>query len=136
MGVTAVDGTYELPVLIGKSVTIRVLTEASWERAASVSQSIALAVTRNLIINPPTSVKAGAPFTISGVVLPRTAGASVSLTLPSGKVIGVAVQTDAQGAFTVSVPAQVRGVTNYQIAVAADTQWPLLKSETFSIIIR
>jgi len=135
-GATAVDGTYALPVLIGKSVTIRVLTEASWERAASATQSIALTVTRNLIINPPTSVKAGAPFTISGVVLPRVAGVSVSLTLPSGKVIGEAVQTDAQGAFTLSVPAQLRGVSTYQIAVTADTQWPLLKSETFSIIIR
>jgi hypothetical protein len=135
-GVTAVDGTYALPVLIGKSVTIRVLTEASWERAASASQSIALTVTRNLVIDPPTSVKAGSPMTISGFILPRSAGTSVTLTTASGKVIGAPVQTDAQGGFTFTIPAQARGISANQITVAADTQWPLLKSETFSISIR
>jgi hypothetical protein len=135
-GVTAIDGTYVLPMLIGKSVSLRVITEPSWERSASATQPIAITVMRNLIIDPPTSVKAGSPLTISGFILPRIAGASVNLTTASGKVIGAPVLTDAQGGFTFTVPAQARGISAYQIAVAADTQWPLLKSETFSIIIR
>jgi hypothetical protein len=135
-GVTAVDGTYTLPMLIGRSVSVRVLTEASWERSASTTQSIDLKVSRNIIIDPPTSVRAGASFTISGVVLPRAVGTSLTLTTPAGKVIGSAVQTDAQGTFVFSIPAQVRGINTYQIAIAGDAQWPLLKSETFSIIVR
>jgi spore germination protein YaaH len=135
-GVTAVDGKYVLPMLIGKSVSLRVITEPSWERSASATQPIAITVMRNLIIDPPTSVKAGSPMTISGFILPRSAGTSVTLTTASGKVIGAPVQTDAQGGFTFTVPAQARGISAYQITVAADTQWPLLKSETFSIIIR
>ena len=135
-GLTAVDGTYALPMLIGKSVSLRVITEPSWERSASATQPIAITVMRNLIIDPPTSVKAGSPLTISGFILPRIAGASVTLTTASGKVIGAPVQTDTQGGFTFTIPAQVRGISAYQITVAADTQWPLLKSETFSIIIR
>jgi len=123
-------------MLIGKSVSLRVITEPSWERSASATQPIAITVMRNLIIDPPTSVKAGSPLTISGFILPRIAGASVNLTTASGKVIGAPVLTDAQGGFTFTVPAQARGISAYQIAVAADTQWPLLKSETFSIIIR
>lgn len=135
-GVTAADGTYVLPMLIGKSVSLQVLTEPSWERAASATQPIAITVMRNLIIDPPTSVKAGSPLTISGFILPRTADASVTLTSASGKVIGAPVLTDLQGSFTLTIPAQARGISAYQIAVAADAQWPLLKSETFSIIIR
>jgi hypothetical protein len=135
-GVTAADGTYVLPMLIGKSVSLQVLTEPSWERAASATQPIAITVIRNLIIDPPTSVKAGSPLTISGVILPRVAGASVTLTSASDKVIGAPVQTDSQGGFTLTIPAQARGISTYQITVAADTQWPLLKSETFSIIVR
>jgi spore germination protein YaaH len=135
-GVTAVDGGYSLAILIGKSVAIRVITEASWERSASATPPIRVKVSRNLIIDPPTSVRAGTPFTISGVVLPRTAGATLTLSTASGKAIGTAVITDDQGAFTFAIPAQARGINAYQIGIAGDDQWPLLKSETFSIIIR
>ena len=135
-GVTNSDGTYVLPMLIGKSVSIRVLTDASWERAASATQPINLTVTRNIIIDPPTSVRAGTSFTISGVVLPRTEGVSLSLTTGYGRVIGAAVITDSQGAFTFTIPSQLRGINTYQIAITADAEWPSLKSETFSIIIR
>lgn len=135
-GITAVDGTYSLPILIGKSVAIQVVTEASWERSASATQPITVKVSRNLIIDPPTSVRAGTPFTISGVVLPRTAGTDLTLITPSGRVISSAVLTDDQGTFTFSIPAQARGINTYQIMVTGDSQWPLLKSETFSIIIR
>jgi hypothetical protein len=135
-GVTAVDGGYSLAILIGKSVAIRVVTEASWERSASATPPITVKVSRNLIIDPPTSVKAGTPFTISGVVLPRTAGATLTLSTASGKAIGTAVITDDQGAFTFTILAQARGINAYQIGIAGDDQWPLLKSEIFSIIIR
>ena len=135
-GITGVDGTYSIPMLIGKSVSLRVLTESSWEREASATPVFTLAVARNLIATPPTSVKSGLPFTISGIVLPRTAGVTITLSTTSGKVIGQATTTDAQGAFTISVPAQARSIATYQITVGADATWPVLASEAFSIIIR
>ena len=135
-GTTGVDGSYSLPMLIGKSVSLRVLTESSWEREASATQALSLAVARNLITTPPTSVKSGLPFTISGIVLPRTAGVTITLSTTSGKVIGQATTTDAQGAFTISVPAQARSIATYQITVGADATWPVLASDAFSIIIR
>ena len=135
-GITGVDGTYSIPMLIGKSVSLRVLTESSWEREASATPAFTLAVARNLIATPPTSVKSGLPFTISGIVLPRTAGVTITLSTTSGKVIGQATTTDAQGAFTVSVPAQARSIATYQITVGADATWPVLASDVFSIIIR
>ena len=135
-GTTGVDGTYSIPMLIGKSVSLRVLTEPSWEREASATPALTLAVARNLITTPPTSVKSGLAFTISGIVLPRTAGVTVTLSTTSGKVIGQATTTDAQGAFTISVPAQTRSIATYQITVGADATWPVLASDAFSIIIR
>ncbi len=133
--VTASDGTYSLPLLIGKSVSLKVLTKQSWERAKSATEALTLKVTRNLIFNPSTSVKAGTPFTISGIVLPRSAGISVTLATTTGKVVERAT-TDAQGAFTITVPAQPRSIATYQIVVSADATWPALTSDAFSIIIR
>ena len=135
-GTTGVDGTYSIPMLIGKSVSIRVITESSWEREASATQALSLTVARNLIITPPTSVKSGLAFTIAGIVLPRTAGVTITLSTTSGKIVGQAVITDAQGAFTLNVPAQARSIGTYQITVGADATWPVLASEAFSIIIR
>ena len=135
-GTTGIDGSYSIPMLIGKSVSLRVLTDSSWEREASATQALSLAVARNLITTPPTSVKSGLPFTISGIVLPRTAGVTITLSTTSGKVIGQATTTDAQGAFTISVPAQARSIGTYQITVGADATWPVLASDAFSIIIR
>jgi len=135
-GTTGFDGTYSIPMLIGKSVSLRVLTEASWERAASATPALSLAVSRNLILNPPTSVKSGLPFTISGVVLPRTAGVTITLSTTSGKVIGQTTTTDAQGAFSITVPAQARSIATYQVTVGADATWPVFASDAFSIIIR
>lgn len=135
-GTTGFDGKYSIPMLIGKSVSIRVLTELSWEREASATQPLTLTVERNLIVAPPTSVKSGLPFTISGIVLPRSAGVSVTLATTSGKVIGQATTTDAQGAFTINVPAQARSITTYQITIGADVTWPVFASDAFSIIVR
>jgi spore germination protein YaaH len=135
-GTTGIDGSYSIPMLIGKSVSLRVLTDSSWEREASATPAFTLAVARNLIATPPTSVKSGLPFTISGIVLPRTAGVTITLSTTSGKVIGQATTTDAQGAFTISVPAQARSIATYQITVGADATWPVLASDAFSIIIR
>ena len=135
-GTTGIDGTYSIPMLIGKSVSLRVLTESSWEREASATPVLSLRVARNLIVTPPTSAKSGLPFTISGIVLPRAPGVTISLSTTAGKVIGQATTTDAQGAFTLSVPAQVRSIATYQITVGADATWPVLASDAFSIIIR
>jgi len=135
-GTTGVDGSYSIPMLIGKSVSLRVLTESSWEREASTTPALTLTVARNLIMSPPTSVKSGLAFTISGIVLPRAAGVSITLSTTSGKVVGQVTSTDEQGAFTLNVPAQARSIATYQITVGADATWPLLASEVFSIIIR
>jgi spore germination protein YaaH len=135
-GTTGIDGTYVIPMLIGKSVSLRVLTESSWEREASATPVLMLAVARNLIVTPPTSVKSGLPFTISGIVLPRTAGVTITLATTAGRVVGQTTTTDAQGAFTLNVPAQARSIATYQITVGADATWPVLASDAFSIIIR
>jgi hypothetical protein len=87
-------------------------------------------------MTPPTSVKSGIAFTISGIVLPRAAGVTITLATTSGKVVGQATTTDAQGAFTLNVPAQARSIATYQITIGADATWPMLASDAFSIIIR
>jgi hypothetical protein len=134
-GTTGIDGKYSLPLLIGKSVSIQIETEPSWEREASLTAPQKIEVDRNLIANPPTSVKSGTAFIVSGIVLPRSAGISITLATTTGKVVAKAV-TDAQGGFVLEVPAQLRSIATYQILVAEDVTWAPFTSDAFSIIIR
>jgi hypothetical protein len=69
-------------------------------------------------------------------VLPRAAGITITLATTTGRVVGTATTTDAQGAFTITVPAQARSIATYQITVGADATWPVFASDAFSIIIR
>jgi hypothetical protein len=142
-GVTSVDGSYAVPLLLGKATTIRLATDQTWERMESVSNEENIAITRLISINAPLVSKAGLPIAISGVVRPRSAGVQVSLQqfiAGSWKTVGVPVPTlpDGTFAFNLDKPADIstRGILTYQIQVSADATFAVVSSEAFSIIVR
>jgi len=142
-GVTSVDGSYVVPLLLGKATTIRLATDQTWERMESVSNEETIAITRLISINAPLVSKAGLPIAISGVVRPRSAGVQVSLQqfiAGSWKTVGVPVPTlpDGTFAFNLDKPADIstRGILTYQIQVSADATFAVVSSEAFSIIVR
>lgn len=136
---TGVDGLFSKPLLIGKPTTIRISSDATWERTEGLSTEVQLNVSRLLLFNSPATVKAGTPISISGSIRPRVPGAFVTLSaLVNGawQIIGSPVATDAQGAFAFALNESARKVATYKISVAADTTWALLESPSFSIIVR
>jgi spore germination protein YaaH len=136
---TAIDGSAILPILIGKTTTLRFSSEGTWERAPSISNELVIEVSRTLSLTAPSSVKNGKPFSISGVVLPRTSGVSVALLrLVAGKwnKVGSSLPTDDQGAFAFTIDKEARGIVRYNLIIEGDTTWKTLSSPTFSIIIR
>lgn len=142
-GVTSVDGSYAVPLLLGKATTIRLATDQTWERMESVSNEETIAITRLISINAPLVSKSGLPIAISGVVRPRSAGVQVSLQqfiAGSWKTVGLPVPTlpDGTFAFNLDKPADIstRGILTYQIQVSADATFAVVSSEAFSIIVR
>jgi len=137
--VTNAEGRVEKRVLLGKSTTIRIVSDASWERSEGSSVEMPVIIKRLINITAPTSIKSATQFQISGAVIPRTVGASVTIEKLVGnewKAIAEPVSTDAQGNFAVMVATQTRGVLTLRAIVSEDANWAALTGQTFNIIIR
>ena len=135
---TGADGKFVAPILLGKPTSIRLATDGTWERAESVSNEIAIQIDRTMSLSAPATVKSGAPFAISGVVRPRSAGATVSLmkyVAGAWKSVATAT-TDEQGGFTFAINGEKRSIVRYQVLVQSDAIWRQVAAPEFSIIIR
>jgi spore germination protein YaaH/5-hydroxyisourate hydrolase-like protein (transthyretin family) len=135
---TGPDGKITVPLLLGKTTTIKLVTLETWERSYSSSNEISIQVDRTFSLNAPGTVKRNTPFTVSGVVRPRSAGATVSLMkFSSGAWKSVATKTtDEQGAFAFEISGEKRGIVRYQVIAQGDSSWRQVTAPEFSIIIR
>ena len=137
--ITNAEGNFEKSLILGKSTSIRVYSDATWDRSEGLSVEIPITISRQLNLSAPTTAKSGTQFQISGNVLPRSADAMVTLEKLTGKEwqsITESVLTDAQGNFVITVAPQNRGVYTLRTTVSEDANWAALTSQTFNIIIR
>jgi hypothetical protein len=135
---TGIDGKFITPILFSKPMTVRLITEGTWERAESVSNELTIQIDRSISFKAPGTIKAGAPFAISGLIRPRSASALVSLlkfSAGSWKSVATAT-TDEQGGFTFAIAGESRSIVRYQIVVQGDSIWRQVAAPEFSIIIR
>jgi len=136
---TGVDGTFQKPLIIGRTTAIRIHSDATWERSEGISPDIALSVNRVLTLSAPTAAKSGDEIAITGNLRPRVAGNYLqieSFVGGSWKPLGQPVITDAQGAFSLTIAGQPRSILTLRATVAADALWAVVTSPTFNIIIR
>jgi hypothetical protein len=137
--ITNAEGNFEKSLILGKSTSIRVYSDATWDRSEGLSVEIPITISRQINLSAPTTAKSGTQFQISGNVLPRSADAMVTLEKLIGKEwqsITETVLTDAQGNFVITVVPQNRGVYTLRTTVSEDSNWAALTSQTFNIIIR
>jgi spore germination protein YaaH/5-hydroxyisourate hydrolase-like protein (transthyretin family) len=136
---TGMDGKIEKAVLVGKSTAVRVYSDSTWERTEGASSEFPIIVNRLLVLSAPGTMKSSGAMTVTGNIRPRTAGASVQLEKLVGKdwkAVDQAVNTDAQGNFSLNLTGQQRGVISFRVTVASDALWNVVTSPTFNIIIR
>lgn len=133
-GTTGIDGSWSFPLVLGASTSIHLYSEGTWEKSEAFSSDVPITIYRQLSVSAPTSVLNGRPWTISGVVFPRAAGAQVQLL--QGKKVVATTTTDAQGTYSFALPASVRGIFQYQVSVLADAQWAQVSSAPFTVITR
>jgi spore germination protein YaaH len=136
---TDAAGKFTKPLLIGKSTTIRAYSEGSWERGEGISNEIAVAMSRLIFVSAPASARKSETFTVTGSIRPRSAGTFIQvekLTAGKWQPFGTIVTTDAQGAFTFSASAVQKGVLTLRVSAAAQAQWPIATTPSFSILIR
>ena len=136
---TDANGRIEKALIVGKSTTVRIFTEATWERTEGASSEYAVTINRTMTLSAPSSLRAGDEMVISGSIRPRSEGAIVTIEKLVGKEwkpLEKTAVTDAQGNFTAVIPGQSRGVLTLRASVAPDQLWAVITSPTFNIIIR
>jgi Glycosyl hydrolases family 18 len=136
---TDANGRIEKAVIISKPMSVRVFSEPTWERTEGVGTEFAITVNRTVTAAVPGSIRTTESATVVGSIRPRVPGATVQLEQLVGKVWKVVdkpVATDAQGVFTLALPAQPRGVVTLRISVLADQMWAAVSTSPFNIIIR
>ena len=136
---TDLEGKFTKPLLIGKATTIRAFSDGTWDRGEGISNEVAVAVSRYLIVEPPASVKKSESFTVTGSIRPRTAGTFIQvekLTAGKWQTFGTVLTTDAQGAFVIPISGQPKGVLTLRVSAAAEALWPIFTTPQFSILVR
>jgi len=136
---TDAEGKIAKSLILGRSTTLRLYTESSWERSEGISQELSVNVLRRIVINPPTSIRSGKAFTLEGSVRPKVAGAAVLLEkLVNNEwiVLDDAGLTDSSGVFSFALPAQNRSVLTLRVSLREDAEWTAVTGQTFNIIIR
>ena len=132
--VAAADGTVTTAMTLGGDASIRLTTDGTWERAASVSAEEKISVKNLLQIDRPVSAAKGSVFTIKAQLLPKLVGKTANLQKNiSGKWqnVGLAVMSDTNGLFTFTSTETKRGVVTLRVQVTGDTP-----SAPFAIVIR
>ena len=132
--VAAADGTVTTAMTLGGDASIRLTTDGTWERAASVSAEEKISVKNLLQIDRPVSAAKGSVFTIKAQLLPILVGKTANLQKNiSGKWqnVGVAAVSDTNGSFTFTSSETKRGVVTLRVQVTGD-----IASAPFAIVIR
>ncbi len=138
--VTDLEGKVKKSILLGRSTTIRVISDASWERTEGISAELPVEIGRELFVDAPTSIKTGSEFVITGSIRPRTSGATIRIEKLSGKnwiPLELPIEpTDPQGNFSVKISGQSRGIFTFRVTLLEDQSWKAVTSPTLNIIIR
>ena len=136
---TDINGGIEKALILGRATTVRVFSDATWERSEGVGAEIAVTVNRTMSVSVPGTVRSNEPLMLTGSIRPRSEGAVVQVEKLIGKqwqLVGQPITTDAQGGFTFTLGAQPRGIATLRVTVPADLNWGAISSPTFNIIIR
>lgn len=136
--VTGVDGSFNIPIVLSKTSSLRISSDATWERLASASAEISVSISRMLAVTPPTSSAVGANFIISGVVQPREAGPVLTLEkyiLGKWKLLGNPMPLEVGGKFTFAIVENEPGIARYRVKVSGDEKLLDGVSPIFAVLI-
>ena len=129
-GVTGPDGSITIRTLLAKNASIRAISTGSWNLLEGDSNEVPITISRVISWSAPSSMRSGAPYAITGFILPRAAGVNVTLDAKSSGV------TDSTGRFTITVTAGAPGIKNVQLSIASDAQFAATSTDPLPILVR
>ena len=133
-GVTDATGLISVPAIVAQSSQIRLVSEASWERLEGRSAEKVIKVSPNISLTLPTSAKAGSNYAISGQLLPKLLGQTVTVKR-NGVAFGT-YTTDANGGFNFVIKEKESNLVNYQASISASSNINSGSSEIYPLLVR
>jgi spore germination protein YaaH len=133
-GVTDAAGLISVPAIVGQSSQIRLVSEGSWERLEGKSAEKNIAVSPNIAMAFPSSVKSGGKYQITGQLLPKLSGQTV-LIKRNGINFG-SYTTDAAGGFNFAINEKGSGLVSFQASIAANANMNAGASDSYPLLVR
>ena len=133
-GVTDAAGLISVPAIVGQSSQIRLVSEGSWERLEGKSAEKNIAVSPNIAMAFPSSVKSGGKYQITGQLLPKLSGQTV-LIKRNGINFG-SYTTDATGGFNFAINEKEVGLVSFQASIAANANMNAGASDSYPLLVR
>ncbi len=138
-GITAADGTFTVPVLWGSNVTTRMIMDGTWTRLEGDTTSLAVKVARVISWSPPSSIKSGVAYTVTGQIQPKVAGITVNLGIVSAAnphLTPMTTTTDTNGNFSFVLNNTFPGFYTYQVSTPEDASYILSTSPFVTVVTR
>jgi spore germination protein YaaH len=133
-GVTDAAGLISVPAIVGQSSQIRLVSEGSWERLEGKSAEKNIAVSPNIAMAFPSSVKSGGKYQITGQLLPKLSGQTV-LVKRNGINFG-SYTTDATGGFNFAINEKEVGLVSFQASIAVNANMNAGASDSYPLLVR
>ena len=135
---SAADGTLSLALLVGENTQLRIRSAGSWDRLEGLSPVVTISVARTISWNPPTSIRSGVTYLITGQIQPAVAGVTVQLDdgVAAHSATWSSAKTLADGTFTLTLSASQIGVHSYRVIVPADLAFIASQTEFVKVLVR
>jgi spore germination protein YaaH len=137
-GTTGVDGRLSTPIILGELTSVRMVSEGSWERVASKTAPKDLMIKSIITWSPPTSIKTGVNYQISGQIQPKVAGETVRLEGVPAAAIGInaTAMTDINGQFKITFKSLQSGFVRIRASTVANSKFAAGATDYFALLVR
>ena len=133
-GVTDAAGSISVPAIVSQSSQIRLVSEGSWERLEGKSAEKVIKVSPSLSLSIPTSAKAGSTYSVTGQLLPKLAGQTVTVKR-NGVAFG-SYTTDVNGGFNFVIKEKEPNLVTFQVSIAGNSSINAASSEIYPLLVR
>ena len=142
-GTSKSDGTISLPIIFSENAVLRVKSDGSWDRLPGQSAEVNLKIARQISWNPPTSMRAGVTYNVTGSIFPKEAGITINVDSGSSGTWTVAPSAVTNSDGTFSIPVVISkvggastGAISMRTVIAADTRFDQSQSEFVTVLVR
>ena len=131
-GTSGADGRVAFRLVVGKTTTVRAISDGSWMVLEGRSAEKNISTVRLINWKAPASIKRGVSYQLSGEILPKAAGVTVHLNFGSD----LTAVTDADGRFSFAITGRELGFNSAQLSIPADNRFALTTTDLFPILVR